>query len=89
MISSSSTICAGSSSSGQCSSTGTSASAMTGTWTREDEAHRGADVVVDVAALPDRRGDAGEAVVQQHDGGRFARHVGAALAHRDADVARP
>ena len=31
------------------------------------------------------RNDGGETVVEQHDLGRFARHVGAALSHRHAN----
>ena len=54
----------------------------------EDEAHCLAQVVVDAAAEPDRLDDRAEIVVEQHDGGRFARHVGAAPAHRDADMGR-
>ena len=53
---------------------------------REHEARRAADVVVDAPALADRRDDAGEAVVEQHQRGGFARDIGAALAHRDADI---
>ena len=47
-----------------------------------------ADVAVGRAPLGDGRDDGGEVVVQQHQVGGFARHVGAAASHRHADVGR-
>ena len=38
------------------------------------------------AALLDRPHDRGEVVVEEHEVGRLAGHVGAGPAHRDADV---
>jgi hypothetical protein len=53
---------------------------------REHKPRGVGDVVVDAPALADGAHDAGEAVVQQHQCGGLARHVGAALAHGHADV---
>ena len=52
----------------------------------KDEAHRLAQIVVDAAAETDRLDDGAEIVVEQHDGGSFARHVRSAPAHGDADM---
>ena len=53
---------------------------------RHRVAHKLADVVVDAAAFAHRRDDGGEVVVQQHQARCLARHVGTALAHRNADI---
>ena len=53
---------------------------------REDVAHRIADVLVNAPAKLHRGDDGPEVVLHQHERGRLARHVGAALAHRHADV---
>ena len=50
------------------------------------KAHGLADVAVDAPPLADGSHDAGKAVVQQHQRGGLARHVGAALAHGNAHV---
>ena len=52
----------------------------------KDEAHRLAQVVVDAPPQPDGGDDGAEIIIQQHDGGRLARHIGAAPAHRHADI---
>ena len=52
----------------------------------EQERDEGADVVVDPAALANRANDRREVVVREHDVGCLARRLGAALAHRDADI---
>ncbi|OIQ63472.1 hypothetical protein GALL_549870 [mine drainage metagenome] len=49
-------------------------------------AHKLANVVVDAPALAHRFDDGGKVVVQQHQAGSLARHVGAALAHGNPDV---
>ena len=52
----------------------------------KDETHRLAQIVVDAAAETDRLDDRAEIVVEQHDGGSFARDIGSAAAHGDADM---
>ena len=53
---------------------------------REQEEDELAQVVEDDAALVHRLDDRGEVVVGEHHVGGLAAHVGADLAHRDADV---
>ena len=48
--------------------------------------HRAPDVFVNAAALPHGADDGGEVVVGQNEVGGFLGDVGAALAHRAADV---
>ena len=57
-----------------------------GNMNRENERHRLAQIVVDAPAQPDGVDDGCEVVVEEDNGGGFARDVGAAPAHRHADV---
>src|SRR5581483_1559807 len=53
---------------------------------RKDETHRLPEVVVDPASKPDRFHYRAKIVVEHNDGRCLASDVGAAPAHRDADV---
>ena len=55
---------------------------------RDEVAHGILDVLVDASPEAHRRDERREVVVQQHEGGGFARDVRAAIAHRDPDVGR-
>ena len=45
-----------------------------------------ADIAEDDATLADRHHDGGKGIVEQDHGGGFARHIGAAQSHGDADI---
>ena len=55
---------------------------------RNNETHSLAKIVIDAPAEPDRSDDRSEIIIQQHDGGGFARDIRAAPAHGDANMRR-
>ena len=79
-------MCTGNRNTGQPNSSGSERHAGDRHVDREEVAHRVADVLVDAPAEPHRADDRLEVVLEQHQRGRLARHVGAALSHRHADV---
>ena len=54
----------------------------------EDKRHGLSDIVVDAATERNCLNDRTEIIVQQDDGRRFARNIGAAIAHCDTNMCR-
>ena len=88
MISSRKTMCTGSSTSGQPEEHRQQRHPGDRHVDGEDVGHRLLQVVEDAPAQPHGPHDRREVVVEQHERRRLARDVGAAPAHRDADVRR-
>ena len=79
-------MCTGVSMSGQSKINGTSARPGDRHVDGKNKRHRLLQIVENAPARADRFDDGGEIVIEQHQRGGFARHVGAAPAHGDADM---